>query len=72
MYGTTTKLICAVQICLAIYHGLIHVFHKEQYRNVTAVGYSAVIFGWMALLSARKQYCWKPQPLASAACCHHQ
>lgn len=44
-----------MQICLAIYHGLIHIFHKEQYRNVTAVGYSAVIFGWMALLSASKQ-----------------
>ena len=45
-----------MQICLAIYHALIHVLHKEQYRNVTAVGYSAVIFGWMALLSASKQH----------------
>ena len=48
------QLMCAVQICLAVYHGLIHIIHKEQYRHVTAVGYSAVIFGWMALLSARK------------------
>ncbi|KAL3146062.1 hypothetical protein ABBQ38_015413 [Trebouxia sp. C0009 RCD-2024] len=46
-------LVGAGLICLAIYHGLIHILHKEQYRNVTAVGYSAVIFGWMALLSAR-------------------
>lgn len=45
-----------MQICLAIYHALIHLLHKEQYRNVTAVGYSAVIFGWMALLSASKHY----------------
>ena len=63
--GQLEKQTCAVQICLAIYHGLIHIFHKEQYRNVTAVGYSAVIFGWMALLSARKQFS------ASAKCCHH-
>lgn len=43
-----------MQICLAIYHAAIYLFHKEHYRHVTAVGYSAVIFGWMALLSARK------------------
>ena len=43
-----------MQICLAIYHAAIHLFHKEHYRHVTAVGYSAVIFGWMALLSARE------------------
>lgn len=40
-------------ICLAFYHAAIYLFHKEYYRHVTAVGYSAVIFGWMALLSAR-------------------
>ncbi|KAA6418218.1 MAG: rhomboid 2-like protein [Trebouxia sp. A1-2] len=40
-------------ICLAIYHAAVYFFHKEHYRHVTAVGYSAVIFGWMALLSAR-------------------
>lgn len=43
-----------MQICLAIYHAAIYLFRKEHYRHVTAVGYSAVIFGWMALLSARK------------------
>lgn len=43
-----------MQICLAIYHAAIYLFHKEHYRHVTAMGYSAVIFGWMAMLSARK------------------
>ena len=65
--GQQRKLLCAVQICLAMYHGLIHVFHKEQYRSVTAVGYSAVIFGWMALLSARKQSRWR-KPTTFSKC----
>ena len=43
-----------LQICLAIYAAAIEVLHQEAYRHHLIVGYSGVIFGWMALLSARK------------------
>ena len=43
-----------LQICLGIYAAAIELLHKEAYRHHMIVGYSGVIFGWMALLSARK------------------
>ena len=43
-----------LQICLAIYAAAIEILHQEGYRHHLIVGYSGVIFGWMALLSARK------------------
>lgn len=42
------------QICLALYHLLIVVGKREQYCDVTAVGYSAVLFGWMTLLATKQ------------------
>ena len=45
-----------LQICLGIYAAAIELLHKEDYRHHLIVGYSGVIFGWMALLSARKSF----------------
>ncbi|EFN58079.1 hypothetical protein CHLNCDRAFT_142374 [Chlorella variabilis] len=41
-------------ICILIYHLLIVVGQREQYREVTAVGYSCVLFGWMSLMATSK------------------
>lgn len=41
-------------ICLTLHYAAIVLLHKEEYRNVTAVGYSCVLFGWMAFLAAKK------------------
>ena len=49
-----TGIALLLQICLAIYAAAIEVLHQEAYRHHLIVGYSGVIFGWMALLSARK------------------
>lgn len=42
-------------MCLGIYYALIESFHRDSYRQVTSVGYSGVIFGWMTLLATRKE-----------------
>lgn len=41
-------------ICLALYHAAIKVAGREDYRTVTAVGYSCVLFGWMTVLAVRQ------------------
>ena len=41
-----------LQMTLLLYHLLIHVAHKPEYAHTSAVGYSCVLFGWMALLSS--------------------
>ncbi|KAK3260121.1 hypothetical protein CYMTET_30907, partial [Cymbomonas tetramitiformis] len=41
-------------LVMGIYHILIHRFGREEYRSVTAVGYSCVVFGWMTILSQRQ------------------
>lgn len=41
-------------ICLGLYHAMIYVAKREEYRSVTAVGYSCVIFGWMTILAVRQ------------------
>eukprot|EP00884_Botryococcus_braunii_P006607 jgi/Botrbrau1/15948/Bobra.0260s0009.1 len=38
-------------MCLAIYHVVIYGLNLELYSRVNMVGYSCVIFGWMAVLS---------------------
>ncbi|CAL8461946.1 g1477 [Coccomyxa elongata] len=38
-------------VCLLFYHVLGVVLRREQFLSVTTVGYSAVIFGWMTILS---------------------
>eukprot|EP00887_Chlorella_sp_A99_P003370 scaffold26.g3370.t1 len=43
-------LLCPL-ICMTLYHAMIRV-GREEYHHVVAVGYSCVIFGWMALLAA--------------------
>ena len=37
-------------LVLAMYHLLIQRFKLEYFRRVTAVGYSCVVFGWIALV----------------------
>ena len=41
-------------IVLATYHVLLTRFRREEYERVTAVGYSAVVFGWMTILSVKR------------------
>jgi len=38
-----------VQVTIALYHLLGVMLKREQFLNVTTVGYSAVIFGWVIL-----------------------
>lgn len=45
---------CPRQFCVLLYHLLIAVARREQYRDVTAVGYSCVLFGWMTLLATKQ------------------
>lgn len=40
------------QMILLLTYLLIHVAHKPEYAHTSAVGYSCVLFGWMALLSS--------------------
>lgn len=42
----------ALQITVLLYHLLIHAAHKPEYAHTAAVGFSCVLFGWMALLSS--------------------
>lgn len=42
------------QFCVLLYRLLIVVARREQYRDVTAVGYSCVLFGWMTLLATKQ------------------
>ena len=40
---------CMVQVTIALYHLLGVMLKREHFLNVTTVGYSAVIFGWVVL-----------------------
>lgn len=44
-----------LQVCLAMYAVAVELLHQDAYKHHCIVGYSGVIFGWMALLSARKR-----------------
>lgn len=39
---------------MALYHAAIRFFNKDNYRSVTAIGYSCVLFGWMTVLAVRQ------------------
>ena len=45
-------------LCMGMYFLAVRVAGREEYRHVTAVGYSCVLFGWMALLAARQPGGW--------------
>ncbi|PRW56550.1 rhomboid 2 [Chlorella sorokiniana] len=53
-YLKTTALLFLLSpaMTLLLYHLLIHMAHKPEYAHTSAVGYSCVLFGWMALLSS--------------------
>lgn len=51
---TLVLIVLSALIVLGLYHLLIHRFKLEQYKRVTAVGYSCVVFGWMTILSAKQ------------------
>jgi hypothetical protein len=42
-----------VQVALLMYHVMVVLAHREQYRSVVTVGYSGVLFGWMAIISVK-------------------
>eukprot|EP00898_Chlorokybus_atmophyticus_P001440 jgi/Chlat1/2297/Chrsp17S02798 len=46
-------LLLASALVLVIYYALIRYAGVERYRHVTAVGYSHVVFGWMAIVAQR-------------------
>ena len=46
--------VSSLQFCMLIYHMLITVAKREQFRETTAVGYSCVLFGWMTLLAVKQ------------------
>lgn len=39
---------------MLLYHAAIRLGGREDYRTVTAVGYSCVLFGWMTVLAVRQ------------------
>lgn len=43
-------------LVLGIYHVLLQRFRMERYKRVTAVGYSAVVFGLMTILSIKQPF----------------
>jgi membrane associated rhomboid family serine protease len=51
---TALLLLLAPPLCMALYHAAIRLAGRDHYRSVTAVGYSCVLFGWMAILAARQ------------------
>ena len=46
-----------LQLSLATYHALIKAAGRDEYRYVTAVGYSCVVFGWMTIVACRAPPC---------------
>lgn len=51
---TVVLIITSGLLMLAMYHVLIFSFRLEYYKRVTAIGYSAVIFGWMTILAVKQ------------------
>lgn len=51
MRVTLILLLFSGVVCLGFYYFIIRVLKREQYTRVTAVGYSCVVFGWMANLA---------------------
>lgn len=51
---TSLLLLLSPIICLLLYHAAIQLAHREEYRSVTALGYSCVLFGWMTVLAVRQ------------------
>ena len=39
---------------MVLYHAAIKFANKENYRSVTAIGYSCVLFGWMTVLAVKQ------------------
>ncbi|PSC69748.1 rhomboid family [Micractinium conductrix] len=54
LHTTVLLFLLCPAICVLLYHVLIVALKREQYRDVTAVGYSCVLFGWMTLLATRQ------------------
>lgn len=54
LHNTLVLLILSSLLVLAIYHVLIHRFNLDYYKQVTAVGYSCVVFGWMTILAVKR------------------
>jgi membrane associated rhomboid family serine protease len=54
LHNTLVLLILSSLLVLGIYHILIHQFKLDYYRQVTAVGYSCVVFGWMTILAVKR------------------
>eukprot|EP01023_Acetabularia_acetabulum_P068297 TRINITY_DN9641_c0_g2_i1.p1 TRINITY_DN9641_c0_g2~~TRINITY_DN9641_c0_g2_i1.p1 ORF type:complete len:258 (-),score=38.89 TRINITY_DN9641_c0_g2_i1:204-977(-) len=51
---TVMLLVLSGLLCIGTYHVLIKWAQQERYGNVTAVGYSCVVFGWMAVLAIKQ------------------
>eukprot|EP00899_Mesostigma_viride_P018663 jgi/Mesvir1/26799/Mv20566-RA.1 len=47
-------MVLSMLLLVGIYWLLINKLGQEQHRHVTAVGYSAVVFGWMTVLSLKR------------------
>lgn len=51
---TLVMLVGTMVLVLASYHALVRFARLERYENVTAVGYSCVVFGWMTVLAVKR------------------
>ncbi|CAA7400174.1 unnamed protein product [Spirodela intermedia] len=54
LHYTLVLVILSGLLVLGIYHVLIQRFKLDYFRRVTAVGYSAVVFGWMTILAVKQ------------------
>uniref|UniRef100_A0A1D1Z519 Rhomboid protein 2 n=1 Tax=Anthurium amnicola TaxID=1678845 RepID=A0A1D1Z519_9ARAE len=54
LHYTLVLVILSGLLVLGSYHVLIQKFKLEYFRRVTAVGYSAVVFGWMTILAVKQ------------------
>ncbi|CAM6104445.1 unnamed protein product [Calypogeia fissa] len=54
LHNTLVLLIISSLLVLGLYHILIHQFKLDYYKQVTAVGYSCVVFGWMTILAVKR------------------
>ena len=50
LYSALHELPCIVQVTIGLYHVFGKMLRREQFLNVTTVGYSAVIFGCALLV----------------------
>jgi membrane associated rhomboid family serine protease len=54
LHNTLVLLLLSSLLVLGLYHILIHQFKLDYYKQVTAVGYSCVVFGWMTILAVKR------------------